>query len=555
MARQLRMVRHDLRDLPTLQFPTVLRNNSHRPAILLMPAILVLGCGIRLIGIGVGLPNTPDPRETLIAADILNLINFTAPPEIYNWPGTAWFYLIAFAGKVLSIFGLEMTVVRVIWIARVFNVLLSTSTIWFTYSLGSQCFNKRVGQIAAGFLAVSMLHATNESRFALVDIPATFCVTLFLWCVARDTQLTLRTCLWLGIIAGIGVAVKFTTVFVGLSLLVFIRTENFFRKFATIFGLAAFTFTLICPYWLYDLFSSQWNYFFDDFWYEAGHYHLGHFGLFSTGDIGWGHRFLYLWTLLRWGLGVPLAFLVSIGIIHLLSKSMLLVKPSSTEKLFTEEKVRQGLMLLAFVIPYLLFIGSFKVSFTRHLLILYPVFSVVAAVFLVSIYRWLGIIYGSLVWFYSLVYTVAFASVLLTQPTGQEVSDWVSENIPHDETIAHAPEVLFTWLIPELDRDVEVGAIESEWVLIIQPNWQVFEKYRMNPQYYEKIDWYPLEDIEIDNTVQFYDSVLGEDRRYILHKTFRRVPRFFAFSFSASNAPFPMQSLTHPEIRIYRLNE
>lgn len=538
-----------------MKFASSLRNVSHQHSTLLIPAILALGFGLRLLGIGVGLPNSPDPRETLIAEDIINLINFTAPPEIYNWPGTAWFYLIALAGKVLSILGLDMTAARVIWIARFINVILSTSTIWLTYCLGSQCFNKRVGQIAAGFLAVSMLHATNESRFALVDIPATFCVTLFLLLVARDTQLTMRTCVWLGIIAGIGIAVKFTTVIVVLSLLVFIRSENIYRKFATILGLAAITFTLLCPYWLYDLFSSQWNHFFNDFWYEAKHYHLGHFGLFSTGDTGWVSRFLYLWTLLRWGVGFPLALLLSISIIHLLSKLVLLVKPSSTEKLFTEEKVRQGLMLLAFVIPYLLFVGSFKVSFTRHLLILYPVFAVAAAVFLVSIYKWLGIIYGSLVWFSSLAYTVAFAAVLLTQPTGQEVSEWVSENIPHENTIARAPEVLFPWLLPELDRDMEAGNIEAEWVLIIQPNWQVFEKYRRNPQDYKKIDWYPFDDIEIDRTIQFYDSVLGEDRQYLLHKTFRRFPQFFAFSFSDTNAPFPMQSLTHPEIRIYRRRE
>ncbi len=535
-----------------MKFPISLKNNFDKLNIFLMLAILAIGLAIRLIGIDVGLPNTPDPRETLIAEDILNLINFTAPPEIYNWPGTAWFYLIAFVGKVLSIFGLEMNVVRVIWIARVINVLLSTSTIWFTYSLGSQCFNKCVGQIAAGFLAVSMLHATNESRFALVDIPATFCVTLFLWCVARDTQLTLRTCLWLGIIAGIGVAVKFTTVFVGLSLLVFIRTENFFQKYAMIFGLAAFTFTLICPYWLYDLFSSQWNYFFNDFWYEARHYHLGHFGLFSTGDTGWVNKFLYLWTLLRWGHGVPLALLVGLSIIYVLSTSVLSLKQPSVVNLFTNKNARNGLLLLAFVVPYLLFIGSFKVSFTRHLLILYPVFAILAAVFLVSLNRWIGAIIWSGVWLYSFVYTVAFATVMLTQPTGQEVSDWVSENIPHDEVITHAPEVLFTWLIPELDRDMEVGATESEWVLIIQPNRGVFEKYRMNPQNYEKVDWYPLENFEVEETLEFYEDILGEGNQYEWYKTFRRSPQFLGIRISVNNAPFPMQALTHPEFHLYR---
>ena len=103
-----------------MKFPISLRNNSYKLSIFLMPAILAIGFAIRLIGIGVGLPYTPDPRETLIAEDVLNLINFTAPPEIYNWPGTAWFYLIALVGKALSICRIRYDCrTRVIWIARV----------------------------------------------------------------------------------------------------------------------------------------------------------------------------------------------------------------------------------------------------------------------------------------------------------------------------------------------------------------------------------------------------------------------------------------------------
>ena len=143
------------------------------------------GFGLRLIGINVGLPDAPDPREIIIAQDVLNLIHFTAVPQIYNWPGTAWFYLIALIGKLLSLGGVHLTEARVILLARCVNLLLSTATLWLTYCIGLRCYSRRVGQIAAGLLAIAMLHATNESRFALVDIPATFCVTLFLWRVVR----------------------------------------------------------------------------------------------------------------------------------------------------------------------------------------------------------------------------------------------------------------------------------------------------------------------------------------------------------------------------------
>ena len=109
---QLRMVRHDLENLP--------RNT-------VIFVILIAGFALRIAGINVGLPDTPDPRETIIAEDVLNLIHFTAPPETYNWPGTAWFYTIAVVGKLLSLTGWHLTETRVILLARCINVFFSTA--------------------------------------------------------------------------------------------------------------------------------------------------------------------------------------------------------------------------------------------------------------------------------------------------------------------------------------------------------------------------------------------------------------------------------------------
>ena len=364
------------------------RNCFSSPNNLVIAAILIGGLGFRVVGVNVGLPDTPDPREVIIAQDVLNLIHFTAPPQTYNWPGTAWFYIVATVGKLLSICGLHLTETRVILLARCINTLLATATLYFTYSIGKHAHNRRVGQIAAGLLAVSMLHATNESRFALVDIPATFCVTLFLWRVARarvsSAVLTCSTAVWLGVAAGVGCAVKFTTVFVCLSLFIFIGSKHFHRRLTTIIGISALTFTLLCPYWLIDLVSPTWNLFFQDFWYEATHYHRGHFGLISTGETGWLRRFVYLWTLLKWGMGLPLALLVAFGILQC--------------NYFTQRQSGQvscigKRLLLAFVIPYLLFIGIHKIKFARHLLILYPALTVLAAITLTRVPSAVGSIF------------------------------------------------------------------------------------------------------------------------------------------------------------------
>ena len=550
------------------------RNFFSLPSNFIISAILIAGFGLRFVGINIGLPEAPDPREAIIAQDVLNLIHFTAPPQTYNWPGTAWFYIVAAVSKLLSFVDLPLTEASVILLARCINVLLSTATLWFTYTIGRHAYNRRVGQIAAGLLAVAMLHATNESRFALVDIPSTFCVTLFLWIALRarfpSSVLTFRTAVWLGVIVGVGCAVKFTTIFVCFSLLTFIGTEHFYRRFATIIGVSALTFTLLCPYWLIDLISPEWNLFFSDFWYEATHYHQGHFGLISTAESGWLQRFVYLWVLLKWGMGLPLALLVCFGVV----RALVSLKSS----------ISAETLLLAFVIPYLLFIGIHKVKFARHLLILYPALMVLATTALlhfpnlikllfkfsrsadvkntvhlgegvhktrgVLFEKWIGGIVGSTVVFYSLVYTTAFAGILLTEPTKLEAAEWLSMYIPQEEPISRAPEVLFNWLLPDLE--LEAADETAKWVLILGPDLEVFQKYRKQPRHYQDEDWYPLNEIKLEETLAFYDRILEKGGRYELHKTFRRTPQFLGIRVSDNGAPFPMRALAHPEFYLYR---
>ena len=530
---------------------------------LVLIPILMVGFALRTVGLGVGLPDYPDPREPLIAQDILNLIHLEAPPEIYNWPGTAWFYLIALIGIILEAFGIDLTVPQVIWLSRFINVLLSTATIWLTYQVGQRFYNHATGLIGGGLLAVAMLHATNESRFALVDIPATFCVTLLLWFCAKTQPVSFRRAILLGVIAGIGFTVKFTTIFVGLSVaaLLFLREECFrplasLLKLATVIGVAGATFTIICPYWLIDLFSPEWNLFFDAFLYESSHYQKGHFGLFASGDIDRFNRFTYLWTLLRWGMGTPLALLAIVGTV-----------------LATVRRKDGDKILLVFVIPYLLFIGSHKLKFVRHLLLIYPALILFAAGCVDSVNavlsRWnwthrnsilkqwttpilYAVILGG-VGVYSLVYTAAFANVMRSVPTTVEAVEWIESNIPPDKAVESEPEILFDWVLPRLDR-AEVGE-KAEWVLVSMPNVEVFLNYAANPTHYSAIDWYPLESVDTETAIEFYERIFGKSNRYTLTHRFQRQPRFLGIPISDQDAPFPIRALTHPEIRVYRLQE
>ena len=339
-----------------------------------------------------------------------------------------------------------------------------------------------------------------------------------------------------------------------------------------IIGISALTFTLLCPYWLIDLISPTWNLFFEDFWYEATHYHKGHFGLISTGEAGGLQRFFYIFVLLKWGMGVPLALLATLGVLYALVS---LKAGSSQQRASNQESSNlptfQSILLLSFVIPYLLFIGVHKVKFTRHLLILYPALTLLAAIaltnllkiaqsrspLLVSRYtlfgKWGGRVSVGIVVLYSFIYTVAFTSVMFAQPTRVVASEWIATHIPPEQVIATAPITLFNWLLPDLDLETEVE--DAEWVLILVPDLEVFQKYQKQPQHYQDEDWYPLGEIELEEALTFYKRVLGAGSPYQLHKTFRRAPQFLGIQISDNHAPFPMRALAHPEFHLYRRSD
>ena len=208
--------------------------------------------------------------------------------------------------------------------------------------------------------------------------------------------------------------------------------------------------------------------------------------------------------------------------------------------------------LLAFVMLYLLFIGLHKVKFARHLLILYPVLTLIAGAILAQLLnnKWVGVTVGSVVVVWTSIYTAAFAFVLTAQPTRIAASEWIAAHVPPEEVISGAPEVLFDWLLPEID--IETGDEDAEWVLILVPDLEVFQKYQNHPENYQKQDWYPLNEIAVAETLAFYTRVLGEDSPYELSKTFKSTPQFLGVQISDSGSPFPMRALAHPELRVYR---
>ena len=113
-------------------------------------------------------------------------------------------------------------------------------------------------------------------------------------------------------------------------------------------------------------------------------------------------------------------------------------------------------------------------------------------------------------------------------PTTVEAAEWIESNIPPDKAVEHEPEILFDWLLPRLDR--AEAEERAEWALVLMPNAEVFLNYAANPTHYSAIDWYPLESVDTEAAVKFYERVFGQSSLYTLAQRFQRQPSFSRYS-------------------------
>ena len=202
-----------------------------------LAAILVIGFLLRISGIFWGIP-FPDPFEGDYHPDerviikgavefpghILTNIKFYYPTFFHYFLGIITFPLRMFFddfgvpkhGELGSNYYYVVTV-----IGRLCSVLAGTGTVFLTYLLAKDIYNKRRAVLASAFLAVTFYHANNSS-FVTTDVFTSFFLVLFLL-VLRQAFLTPETTslfVLSGIILGLLVGTKYTGAIVSLAIVV-----------------------------------------------------------------------------------------------------------------------------------------------------------------------------------------------------------------------------------------------------------------------------------------------------------------------------------------------
>ena len=328
-----------------------------RRRLLLLLAVLC-GLGLRLWGIGFGLPAIYRPDEDVLVGRAMGVLHGAIDPHFADWPhlyvyvSAAW---LAILRPILPTLGEAAPYLAV----RLLGAAVGTATIVVVYRFGGRAYGQTAGLVAAIGMSFAFL-AVRDSHFATVDTPLTLACLLGIGAAYRlaDMQ-TARRRMAAGALLGVAAGIKYNGAFV-LASLVAAQGLQFRvpRRALTglvvvgLSGVAAFAIT--SPFLLIDLGS-----------FASGIRHIfAHLAAAHQPEIGYIHiPRLALW----YGLDPPLFLLGLAGLAYAAVR-----------------RTKPDWILLAFVLGYYALIGSGHMVFVRYADPLIPPFVILGGRALVA---------------------------------------------------------------------------------------------------------------------------------------------------------------------------
>lgn len=329
----------------------------HQNPRLALAAVCLVAIALRLIGLQYGLPSVYNPDESAIMARALTFAKGTLNPGNFLYP-TFYFYVLfvwvgiylgflLITGQVESIAALQrlyFTDPTGIYTAgRALGVAAGAATVLALHRLASRLADPRTAMAAAVFLAVAPLHV-RDSHYVKHDVPATLAVTLVylavarIWPVPRPTGPSSRDTLLAAAAAGAAFSTHYYCVFLGAPLALAISqawrrrgVTALVRQMALAALVASVVFLALSPFIALEPFTA---------WRDiTANREIVVDRAVRSGAFTPAVRYLgMLWTDSS---GMPVAFLAAIGVVWMLVKA-----PA------------QAMLLLAFPVPFLLFIAN-----------------------------------------------------------------------------------------------------------------------------------------------------------------------------------------------------
>ena len=413
----------------------------------LISAILVLAAGVRLWGIGYGLPSTYcRPDEDRLIAVAFRISPADLNPGYFVWPGLP-FYLSRIlleaaarlrpglsGGSALELYLADPGFVHLLF--RAVFLLGGLATVYLLYLVGRRLFSPGVGLLAAFFLALGFLHA-RDSRFAMLDIPAALlAVSFFLPAVGVLRRGRWGDYLSAGLLLGLAAAVKYYGILLAVPLLAahFSRGRRESGRLLFALAVAGAVFFLGSPY----TFLSAGEAFRD----IRGEIITGQFvtGFRLLPDIasprGWLYHPLFS---LRWGMGLPLAAAALFGTGYCCFRAG---RGGKEERL-----------IVSFILVFYLALAFQRSCFIRYTMVLLPFLALAAALLLERLLpdrpgKGLVLTGAALLLMLEPSSRVVRLNNLLSSPdTRLTAGRWLEEHIPPSDLLVFPQP--FLWTRPE----------------------------------------------------------------------------------------------------------
>lgn len=367
----------------------------------------------------------PDERNI---ANAVSKIKFFSQlnPGFFAY-GSLPIYLYRFVGDVLVAITKNQDWVlewpKINLIGRGFSAFFSTISLILVFLLSKKLFNKKIAFLATFFTAFCP-SLVQTAHFSVTESMLVFWVLLIMIFSFKITEkASFKNYFLLGIICGMAIATKTSA----LSFLVIPLFAHLFFHLKDIKAYLKGLLTLVITFLTFSLFSP-YVFLAKDKFLESMHYEGGI--VLGTLKVVYVLQFEktlpYLFQLKNflWQIG-PVAFLSVLGIIVLLIFAF-------------KKKDKRIFVFLSFPITYFLYVGFWYTKFIRYMIPLLPFLSISLSFVLYQIYlkkKIIGKTIITLSLLTSFLWTLAFFSIYLKEPTRITASKWIYENIKKDSQI------------------------------------------------------------------------------------------------------------------------
>ncbi len=405
------------------------------------------------------LPDWPPAWHTLFDPDHSPLNprsddSLTGQPRDFAYGSLPLFVTKAVAGGMTVVTGTAWTDYDHIYlVGRVLSALLDIGTILLVYALARR-FGRAYANLAAFLLAVCVLHIQLAHFFATDTWVTFFATAAVLACVRAAEQARTRDFVLAGALAGAAVASKASVAFLAfpaLAVVIFVWFRAQERADAepsdaspawsatyaglTMFWSALATFAVAEPYALVRFHT----------YLDA----IGTQARLVRGDLDYPYTRQYVGTgltyhlrnLVEWGMGPALGILALTGLVWAVGRAL-------------RKRSAVDVVLIAWVVPYLVYTVPQSVKFMRYLQPVYPVLIVLAVVLIrdlralrsvnlfprvrhyASWVRNAGHALAVIVIAATTLWALAFSTIYDQTHSRVVASNWMAKHIPQGATVA-----------------------------------------------------------------------------------------------------------------------